>query len=551
MLRISLTLLPLIFFIAFFAYPLFKILIYSFTNSEDTAIYPFAEILTDPYYLGRIWFTVWQAFLSMILALLAGLPIAYIFSKYEFTGKSFLQALTTVPFVMPTIVVAMGFITLFGNDGILNTGLSKFLNLNEPLIKINNSLTIILIAHTFYNYSIIVRIVSSIWTNIDPELERAGSILGANKFHVFTKITLPMLLPAIISSALLAFTFSFSSFGVILVLAGPKFATIEVSIYQLAVKLMDLPSASTLCIIQIMFTYSFMILYSNLQNRYSNWINIRPRKNTYKLKKTKKDNIFIILGVIYILILISPLIALIARTLSFEIGNTQSHVSELFSNQKGSYFYLNPITTIINSFKFAAGTLFISIILGTISSYLVANKTNRAKKHLIDALLMLPLGVSSIALGLGYILAWNTPPFDLRGSWIIIIIAHSLIAYPFVMRSVLPAIQQINPNLREVATLLGSSTKKVFYKIDLPLITPSLIVGSTFAFAISIGEFGASLLLVKPEFTTMPVAIYRFLGLPGDENLKNALVMSSILMCTVIIGFIFIEKLRYKNIGTF
>ena len=107
MLRISLTLLPLIFFIAFFAYPLFKILIYSFTNSEDTAIYPFAEILTDPYYLGRIWFTVWQAFLSMILALLAGLPIAYIFSKYEFTGKSFLQALTTVPFVMPTIVVAM------------------------------------------------------------------------------------------------------------------------------------------------------------------------------------------------------------------------------------------------------------------------------------------------------------------------------------------------------------------------------------------------------------------------------------------------------------
>ena len=202
----------------------------------------------------------------MILALLAGLPIAYIFSKYEFTGKSFLQALTTVPFVMPTIVVAMGFITLFGNDGILNTGLSKFLNLNEPLIKINNSLTIILIAHTFYNYSIIVRIVSSIWTNIDPELERAGSILGANKFHVFTKITLPMLLPAIISSALLAFTFSFSSFGVILVLAGPKFATIEVSIYQLAVKLMDLPSASTLCIIQIIFTYSFMIIYSYLQN---------------------------------------------------------------------------------------------------------------------------------------------------------------------------------------------------------------------------------------------------------------------------------------------
>ena len=551
MLRISLASVPLIFFTAFFAYPLFKILVYSFSNSGGIEIYPFVEILTDPYYLGRIWFTIWQAFLSMIFALLAGLPIAYIFSRYEFPGKSFLQALTTVPFVMPTIVVAMGFITLFGHDGILNASLTKLLNLNEPLIKITNSLTIIFIAHTFYNYSIIVRIVSSIWANIDPELERAGSILGANKFHIFRKITFPLLLPAIISSALLAFTFSFSSFGVILVLAGPKFATIEVSIYQLAVKLMDLPSAATLCIIQIVFTYSFMILYSSLQNRYSNWINIRRSKITYNLKKTTRDKFFIILGVIYILILISPLIALITRTLSFEIGNTQSHVSELFSNQKGSYFYLHPVSIMVNSFKFAAATLFISIILGTISSYLVANRSNKPKMNFIDALLMLPLGVSSIALGLGYIIAWNTPPFDLRGSWVIIIIAHSLIAYPFVMRSVLPAIQRIHPNLREVATLLGGSTKKVFLMIDLPLITPSLIVGSTFAFAISIGEFGASLLLVKPEFTTMPVAIYRFLGLPGDENLKNALMMSSILMCTVIIGFICIEKLRYKNIGTF
>ena len=551
MLRISLASVPLIFFTAFFAYPLFKILVYSFSNSGGIEIYPFVEILTDPYYLGRIWFTIWQAFLSMIFALLAGLPIAYMFSRYEFAGKSFLQALTTVPFVMPTIVVAMGFIALFGDAGILNVSLTKILNLNEPLIKITNSLTIIFIAHTFYNYSIIVRIVSSIWANIDPELERAGSILGANKFHIFRKITLPLLLPAIISSALLAFTFSFSSFAVILVLAGPKFATIEVSIYQLAVKLMNLPSAATLCIIQIVFTYSFMILYSNLQNKHSNWINIRRSKITYRLKKTTKDKFFIILGVIYILILISPLIALITRTISLEIGNTPSHVSELFSNQKGSYFYLHPLSIMLNSFKFAIGTLFISIILGTISSYLVSNRNNKSKMNFIDALLMLPLGVSSIALGLGYILAWNTPPFDLRGSWVIIIIAHSLIAYPFVMRSVLPAIQRIHPNLREVATLLGGSTKKVFLMIDLPLITPSLIVGSTFAFAISIGEFGASLLLVKPEFTTMPVAIYRFLGLPGDENLKNALMMSSILMCTVVIGFVCIEKFRYKNIGTF
>lgn len=551
MLRISLALVPLMFFGLFFVYPLCKILIYSFSNNADIEIYPFVEILTDPYYLGRIWFTTWQAFLSVIFALLAGFPIAYIFSKYQFAGKSFLQALTTVPFVMPTIVVAMGFITLFGDTGFINTSLVKLLNLNEPPIKITNSLVIIFMAHTFYNYSIIVRILSSIWTNIDPDIEQAGSMLGANKIRNFTKITLPLLLPAIISSGLLAFTFSFSSFGVILVLAGPQFATIEVSIYELAVKLMDLPSAAALCIIQILFTYSFMIAYSNLQNRHSTWINIKPSKLVRRQKKNLQDKIFIALGIFYILILISPLIALVARTLSFEIGNTQSHVSELFSNQKDSYFYLHPVTIVLNSFKFALVTLFVSIAIGTISSYLLANRSNRAKMNLMDALLMLPLGVSSIALGLGFILAWNSPPFDLRGSWVILIIAHSLIAYPFVIRSVLPSIRRIHPNIKEVATLLGASSRKVFVMIDLPLIAPSLIVGATFAFAISMGEFGASLLLVKPDSTTMPVAIYRFLGLPGDENLKNALLMSTILMSTVIIGFMSIEKFRYKTIGTF
>ena len=119
------------------------------------------------------------------------------------------------------------------------------------------------------------------------------------------------------------------------------------------------------------------------------------------------------------------------------------------------------------------------------------------------------------------------------------------------IRSVLPSIRRIHPNIKEVATLLGASSRKVFVMIDLPLIAPSLIVGATFAFAISMGEFGASLLLVKPDSTTMPIAIYRFLGLPGDENLKNALLMSTILMSTVIIGFMSIEKFRYKTIGTF
>jgi|TARA_B100000745_G_scaffold280826_1_gene213182 thiamine transport system permease protein len=168
-----------------------------------------------------------------------------------------------------------------------------------------------------------------------------------------------------------------------------------------------------------------------------------------------------------------------------------------------------------------------------------------------DALVMLPLGVSAVTLGFGYIIALGRPPLDLRGSWLILVIAHSLVAYPFVIRSLLPVLKGMNPNLREAAAVLGASPSKVFLLVELPMIAPALLVGATFAFAVSMGEFGASLILVRAEFTTMPVAIFRFLGLPGASNLGMALGMSVLLMAVVAVGFIAIERFRYKGVGGF
>ena len=140
---------------------------------------------------------------------------------------------------------------------------------------------------------------------------------------------------------------------------------------------------------------------------------------------------------------------------------------------------------------------------------------------------------------------------DLRGSWTILVIAHSLVAYPFVIRSLLPVLRWMSPNLREAAAVLGATPARIFLFVDLPIIAPALLVGATFAFAVSMGEFGASLLLVRPEFTTIPVAIFRYLGLPGASNLGGALSMSTVLMVVVALGFVAIERFRYKGVGGF
>ena len=551
-LRLSrlLLIVPLAYLGLFFLYPLVAILGRSLGGNGGVDFQPFASVLGDSYYLGRIWFTTWQALVSTLLTLMLGLPAAYLFAKYDFPGKTLLKAVTTVPFVMPTIVVAMGFVALFGSQGVVNSVLIDLFDLAEPPIRIANTLTIIFMAHAFYNYAIVVRIVSALWANLDPNLEEAANVMGAGRLRTFYHVTLPMLMPAIVSSALLAFAFSFTSFGVVLILGGVPFATLEVAIYELTAKLFRLPLAAVLSLVQLVFTYLFLLLYAKFQESSTVRIDLKPRAATVRRRLNIADKVFVFGMVLYLLVILSPLMALVLRAVSSAGGYTPSHVANLFSDERGSYFYLSPLASMWNSVRFALATVAVSLVVGTIVAYFLSRPSRRGTSA-ADALFMLPLGVSAVTLGFGYLITLNRSPLDLRGSWLILVIAHSLIAYPFVIRSLLPVLRGMNPNLRQAAAVLGASPARVFLLVDLPIIAPALIVGATFAFAVSMGEFGASLLLVRPEFTTMPVTIFRFLGLPGAANLGKALAMSSLLMAVVALGFVAIERFRYKGLGAF
>ena len=375
-------------------------------------------------------------------------------------------------------------------------------------------------------------------------------MLGAGRIATFYHVTLPLLMPAIVSSALLAFAFSFTSFGVVLILGGSQFATLEVAIYELTAKLFRLPLAGALSVIQLVFTYLFLLLYARFQEQSTVSVNLKPREATVRRRMRVSDKLFVLGMGLLLVAMLSPLIALVVRSLSFEGGYTTAQVANLFSNESGSYFFLSPLKIIWNSLRFALATVAISLVVGTIVTYFLSG-TRRRWRSVPDALFMLPLGVSAVTLGFGYIIALSRPPLDIRGSWIILVSAHSLVAYPFVIRSLLPVLRGMSPNVREAAALLGATPAKVFLFIDLPIIAPALLVGATFAFAVSMGEFGASLLLVRPEFTTMPVAIFRFLGLPGAANLGQALSMSTLLMAVVAVGFMAIERFRYKGVGGF
>jgi len=160
---------------------------------------------------------------------------------------------------------------------------------------------------------------------------------------------------------------------------------------------------------------------------------------------------------------------------------------------------------------------------------------------------MLPLGASAITLGLGFILVFNRPPISKIDFPIMVPIAHSLIALPFVVRTLGPSLRGIPESIRNAARSLGASPLRVWKEIDLPLISPAIIVSIIFALTISLGEFGASSFLTRPSYPTLPVAIFRYISQPGALNYGQALAMSTQLLLVCAGGIFVIEQINSPN----
>ena len=535
---------PMIFLGVFFFYPLGAV----FHMAGSTPLAGAGQPSVWTQVAQPLAFTIWQAVLSTVLTLLIGLPAALIFARYAFPLKSLLRVLVTLPFILPTVVVAVGFNALLGPHGLVNSLLMNAFNLQEAPFKIMNTLAAILLAHIFYNTSVVIRVVGSSWTQLDPRLEQAGRVLGASPGRVLSEVTLPLLLPAILAATLLVFLFDFTSFGVILLLGGPRFATVEVAIYTQALEMLNLPLAGLLSAIQLGCTILMVVIYARLSSKQS--VTLMPRLQGEGTRKPKGwIETMMVYGVVVLLFsfLISPLVALMLRSLTNLAAGPISldYYRELFINRRQSFFYVPPIQAVFNSLQYALLTVMISLSMGFMVVY--ALRLRFRLNPVLDAFIMLPLGTSAVTLGLGYLLVFNRPPLDVRTFPWLIPIAHSLVALPFVVRALQPALSSIPQSLRQAAAVLGSSSLRIWIEVDLPILTRAALVSAIFAFTISLGEFGATSFLARPEYPTLPVAIYRYLSQPGELNYGQALAMSTILMIVCSLSIFLMEKISREG----
>ncbi|MGZ4801724.1 MAG: ABC transporter permease [Acidimicrobiia bacterium] len=524
--RVAIVAIPVGFLGVFFAWPVIAIIGRGLVPKGALDLDPLGQVLTDPGLRHVAWFTLWQAAASTVLTLLLGIPGAFVLSRYRFRGRALVRALVTVPFVLPTIVVGAAFSAL----------------------GISGSVVAILLAHVFFNYAVVVRTVGVLWSHLDPRPEEAAQMLGANRWRTFVGVTLPALRPAIIAAASIVFLFCFTSFGVILVLGGPRYATLETEIYRQTVQLLNLPIAAALAVVQLAAVLAALGIGSWARGRRFEALGLRAASEASTHPRSAGARAFLAANLALMAALLgTPIVVLVTHS----FGSGLDAYRQLTRTSSG--FLEPPIHAVWTSLRYASLATGIALVVGGAAAFALAgaHRKRRRGRWLLDVLVMLPLGVSAVTVGFGFLIALDAPPLDLRTSTAIIPIAHALIAIPFVVRIMLPVLQSIDPRLREAAAMLGAAPRRVWLEIDLRLAARAALVAAGFAFAISLGEFGATLFIVRPETTTLPVVIYRLLGRPGSSSFDQAMAASTILMVLTAASVLVIERLRVRDVGEF
>ncbi len=525
---------PLAFLGVFFAWPVATLIGWGFFPDGQFTLSGFTQVFAEDRTWRVIGTTLAQAAAGTITAVLLGVPGAWVLYRTRFPGRWLVRAIVTIPFVLPSVVVGVAFKSL-----VIATGPLGHLGLDQ-------SFGIIVASLVFFNYALVVRTVGALWASLDPRTEQAASVLGASPTRVFWTITLPALAPAIASAAALVFLFCASAYGVVMVLGGAGYGTIETEIWFLTTQLLDLTGAAALSIVQLVVVGASLILANHLQARQARSQRLRTDSSVESPWHPRRDALPTLLTATVVLgLLVFPMSTLVVRSLTTASGIGLDHYANLLATLPDA---------VANSLRTATLATVLALVLGLLVSLVVSrrprNALGRRGLALLDATFMLPLGVSAVTVGFGFLITLNRPPLDLRSSMILIPIAQAIVALPLVVRVLLPVLRAIDPRLREAAAVLGASPGKVLRDVDLAFLGRGLGLATGFAFATSLGEFGATSFLARPDEQTLPVVVFRLIGRPGLENQGMGMAAAVLLAVGCALVMAVAERMRPEEATT-
>ena len=505
-------LLPAGFLAGFFVYPVTTLLWRGLADDPGRI----GDVVTGGRFLRIIWFTAWQAAVSTLLTLAIAWPLTWVVANRRFPGRRWVQVLVTVPFVLPTVVVGGAFIAIIDRFG-----------LDAGTIRLRHTVWAIVLAHAFFNVAVVVRAVGGFWSQLDRRPEEAARTLGASSWRAFREVTLPRLGPSVLAALSIVYLFSFTSFAIILLLGGPRRSTLETEIFRWAVTRTDITTAAALSVVQMVAVATLVLVNGALARRQSRGQQLVADRAT--TPAGCRDVGLIVAAIAGTGVFLGlPILTLVERSLAVGDGWGFDHYRSLAERVR--LLPISALDAVVNSLSFALAAAGIALVVGGLASVVIVHGRGFVSR-IVDLGMLLPLGTSAVTLGFGVLIALDRGVLDLRSSWWIVPITQSLIAIPFVVRSVVPVLRAIDPRMREAAATLGASPSRVRREIDLPIGGRALATGVGFAFAISLGEFGAtSFVGRRSDLLTVPLAIERLLATPGQLLRGQAMALSVILM---------------------
>lgn len=508
---------PLLFLLVVMLAPLLRIAAEAFSGTAGATAALVADLWRDDYLRWRILWSFIQAAVTCVAALVLALPVSWVLARFRFPGRSLVLRLLMLPFVVPTLVAAMGVLALWGPQGFVSGWFG---------IDLQDTPWLLLYGNLFFNLCLVVRAGVDALGHVSAARVAAARTLGASPWRVFWRVEWPAILPWLASALCLVFLYCLSGFGLALVLGGQRYATAEVEIYTLVAHELQLAQAGVLALCMALLTGLVALAYAWIEQHLA----VPGRADVIALRRPVSVRQWgAVLGALLVLTVFcaAPLMAIVVRAAG---AGAPAWAAVLESDS---------LQAIGNTLRFTAAALALAVLLG------VCHALAARRSVVLRAAAFLPFVVSPVAVAFGLLLLY---PGWTASLWILVA-AYALLAYPFVAQSLGAALDNLPQHLAQAARTLGATPWRLFWRVTLPLIMPSLRRGMAFAAATALGEFAVTLFLSRPEWSTLTTLIYERLGRPGAGNRDEALVLAAVLMLLALLAFMLIDRPGARDAG--
>src|SRR5690625_77711 len=501
----------LIILIGYVLYPTFETFLESIRNNGVFSLQNYQDFFgaKSAANFEALWNSVYISLLSVLFSALIGIPLAFIFTRYNFPGRQFFSNIAIMPIVLPSLVGVMAFMFLYGEAGLVPNAIKDLFNLSEVPFSIGG-ISGILLVHAYTMYPYFYMTTSSALNNIDPSLEEAAANLGSSKLKVFWKITFPLLTPGLVAASLLVFMVSMASFSAPFLLAG-GYRVLSLQIYFSKIN-GDLEMAATQSIILSAVSIGFLLFMRWYQNRKD----YRMASKGIGVHRSEVNNpllkwVMVTIGILAMIVLLLPHATLLILSLVPDGAWTWQTYPTAFSLENFRLLFDTPQiwepvkNSLIMTVMACAGVF----IFGIITSYTLV-KRKFIGKNLLDILVMVPWAVPATVVGMNLILAFNEPSVFsfgkiLVGMFWILPLAYFIRFLPLVVRSTNAVLEQLDDSIEEAAQNLGAKWFYTFRKVIIPIILPGVLSGTLLAFVQAVGEFPTSVLLYT--LSNRPISI--------------------------------------------